>query len=80
MLSRWRKEFREGTLHGDDKLRLDMPTKKKVISPKKLSDIDKLRQENERLKKENYLLKKWQQYLAEQHQNDLDSSIDSEKS
>ena len=23
MLSRWRKEFREGTLHGDDKLRLD---------------------------------------------------------
>jgi transposase len=80
MLSRWRKEFREGILHGDDKLRLDMPTKKKVISPKKLTDIDKLRQANEKLKKENYLLKKWQQYLAEQHQNDLDSSIDSEKS
>ena len=38
----------------------NMPTKKKVINPKKLSDIDKLRQENEKLKKENYLLKKWQ--------------------
>ena len=80
MLSRWRKEFREGMLHGDDKLRLNMPKKKKVINPKKLTDIDKLRQENEKLKKENYLLKKWQQYLAEQHQNGLDSSTDSEKS
>ncbi len=80
MLSRWRKEFREGTLHGDGKHRLDMPTKKKVISTKKLTDIDKLRQENERLRKENDLLKKWQQYLAELHQNDLDSSISSEKS
>ena len=50
MLSRWRKEFREGTLHGDDKLRLDMPIKKKVINAKKLASIDKLRLENEKLK------------------------------
>ena len=31
------------------------------------------------LKQENDLLKKWQRYLAEAHQNDLDSSRDTEK-
>jgi len=35
--------------------------------------------ENERLKQENDLLKKWQRYLAEVHQNDLDSSKNSDK-
>ena len=38
-----------------------------------------LEHENARLRKENDLLKKWQRYLAEQHQNDLDSSRDTDE-
>ena len=54
--------------------------KKKKRKPlTKDSDINRVLEENERLRKENDLLKKWQQYLAEQHQNGLDSSTDSEK-
>lgn len=79
MLSRWRKEFREGRLQGDGNKRLLMAKKKKTPKTKQPTDIEKLQEENEKLKKENYLLKKWQQYLADQHQNDLDSSRNSEK-
>lgn len=79
MLSRWRKEYREGTLQGDGLLRVGV-TKKKVISGKQLSEIEKLKKENAQLKKEDDLLKKWQLYLAEQHQFDLDSSRDTETS
>jgi len=46
----------------------------KTPDPAKLTELARLKCENERLKKENDLLKKWQWYLAEQHQNDLDSS------
>ncbi len=77
MLSRWRKEYREGKLQGDGLRRVGV-SKKKVISGKQLSEFEKLKKENARLKKENDLLKKWQRYLAEQHQNDLDSSRDTE--
>lgn len=79
MLSRWRKEYREGRLHGDGKARLDLVKKKKRKLLTKDSDINRVLEENDRLRKENDLLKKWQQYLAEQHQNGLDSSTDSEK-
>ena len=75
MLSRWRKEYREGKLQGDGLRRVGV-SKKKVTSGKQLSEFEKLKKENARLKKENDLLKKWQRYLAEQHQNDLDSSRD----
>ncbi len=77
MLSRWRKEYREGKLQGDGLRRVGV-SKKKVTSGKQLSEFEKLKKENARLKKENDLLKKWQRYLAEQHQNDLDSSRDTE--
>ncbi len=77
MLSRWRKEYREGKLQGDGLRRVGV-SKKKVTSVKQLSEFEKLKKENARLKKENELLKKWQRYLAEQHQNDLDSSRDTE--
>lgn len=77
MLSRWRKEYREGKLQGDGLRRVGV-SKKKVTSGKQLSEFEKLKKENARLKKENDLLKKWQRYLAEQHQNDLDSSRDTD--
>ena len=80
MLSRWRKEYREGKLHGDNQKRVGViKNKQSVISDKSLSENARLKKENERLKKENDLLKKWQRYLAERHQNDLDSSKDTEK-
>ena len=75
MLSRWRKEYREGKIVSD---------KKKVTSFSKenqeMDRLKKLEKENTRLKQENDLLKKWQRYLAEQHQNDLDSSRNTDKS
>jgi transposase len=49
---------------------------------KEANDLDKIKQlkkENARLKQENDLLKKWQRFLAEQHQNDLSSSQETEK-
>ena len=75
MLSRWRKEYREGKLVADKR--------KKVISIRKekaeISRIKELEFENARLKQENDLLKKWQRFLAEQHQNDIDSSRETGK-
>lgn len=79
MLSRWRKEYREGKLQGDNQMRVGVTKDKRTISVKKLTENARLKKEVERLKKENDLLKKWQRYLAEQHQNDLDSSKDTEK-
>ncbi len=71
MLSRWRKEYREGKI---------VASKKKVTSlskeKKELDRLKKLEKENARLRQENDLLKKWQRYLAEQHQKDLDLSKD----
>jgi transposase len=79
MLSRWRKEYREGRLRGDGKKRVTVDKDKKTVTAGEIAEVDRLRKENERLKKENSLLKKWQRYLAERHQNDLDSSKGSEK-
>lgn len=68
MLSRWRKEYREGKF-------VVKKTKSKTVkaASSELNKLKKLEAENERLKKENDLLKKWQRFLAEQHQNDIDS-------
>jgi transposase len=79
MLSRWRKEYREGKLQGDNQMRVGVNKDKRTISVKKFTENARLKKEVERLKKENDLLKKWQRYLAEQHQSDLDSSKDTEK-
>jgi transposase len=78
MLSRWRKEYREGVLQGDGKIRKVM-SKKKKSPTQQVTELAKLKKENVRLQKENDLLKKWQLYLAEQHQTDLDSSTDTDK-
>ncbi|MEW8222432.1 MAG: transposase [Candidatus Thiodiazotropha taylori] len=78
MLSRWRKEYREGKLQGDNQKRVGVNKKKRTISDNELTENARLKKENERLRKENDLLKKWQRYLAERHQNDLDSSTDTE--
>ena len=67
MLSRWRKEYREGKIVADKR--------KKVIKlPGKISESERIRaleKENARLKTENELLKKWQRFLAERKQKGL---------
>jgi transposase len=76
MLSRWRKEYREGKIVADKKRKLTSLKEEKH----EIDRLKKLEKENARLKKENDLLKKWQRYLAEQHQSALDSSRDTDKS
>ena len=75
MLSRWRKEYREGVIMPDKR--------KKVVSLKKecseLNKVKQLQKENARLKQENDLLKKWQRFLAEERGIDLNSSSDTDK-
>ena len=75
MLSRWRKEYREGKIVADKKMKVTTLVNEK----KELDRLKQLGKENARLRQENDLLKKWQRYLAEQHQNDLDSSRDTDK-
>jgi len=70
MLSRWRKEYREGKIVTDKKRKVTSFREEK----QEVDRVKKLEKENARLRQENDLLKKWQRYLAEQHQNDLDSS------
>lgn len=72
MLSRWRKEYREGKILADKRHKLTSIRKEKG----ELDRVKVLEKEVARLKQENDLLKKWQRYLAEQHQSDLDSSRD----
>lgn len=75
MLSRWRKEYREGKIVADIRKKLtDVPSKQE----KELSKVKRLEAENRKLKQEVELLKKWQRYLAEEHQQGIDSSRDSD--
>jgi len=74
MLSRWRKEYREGLYP------LTTPKGKSLKKTRKSSapdtenaELKKLRKENSRLKMEVDLLKKWQRFLAEQRRNATDS-------
>lgn len=75
MLSRWRKEYREGKIVPDKR--------KRVVSLKeekrKLDKVRQLERENARLRQENNLLKKWQRYLAEIRAKGLGSSMSTEK-
>jgi len=75
MLSRWRKEYREGRIVIDKRQKLTNAKKE----TKELSKLHKLEKENKQLKKELDLLKKWQRFLAEEHQHDIDSSKDSKE-
>ena len=70
MLSRWRKEYREGKIKIDKRVKVSSMAKDK----KEINLIKKLEKENIRLKLENDLLKKWQRFLAQEHQSDLDLS------
>lgn len=75
MLSRWRKEYREGRIVADKRKKLTGVSSKEE---KELSKIKRLEAENRKLKQEVDLLKKWQRFLAEEHQQDIDSSKSSE--
>jgi transposase len=70
MLSRWRKEHREGKFVADKRKKVKGLSKGK----KELDRIQALEKEVKRLSQENDLLKKWQRFLAEAHQSDIDSS------
>ena len=76
MLSRWRKEYREGKIVPDKR--------QKVVSLKQdkgeLNKIKRLEKENARLRQENDLLKKWQRFLAEERARNSASSTGTEKS
>ena len=73
MVSRWRKEVRDGKLLATDSRRVEM-TLKKPTNMKKADDKTKeLEKEIKRLKAENEVLKKWQGYLAEVRQKDSGS-------
>ena len=75
MLSRWRKEFREGKIVADKRTKVISITKDK----KELDQVKALKKEVLRLEQENDLLKKWQRFLAETHQTVIDSSRDTDK-
>ena len=74
MLCRWRREYREGKFKNKPRYQGNNELMSKVPSKKELNKIKQLEKENEQLKQENDLLKKWQRYLAEVHQSDLDLS------
>ncbi len=71
MLSRWRKEYFEGSLVADErKVSRNLET---IPRKKELTDserIKKLEAENAALKKEVDFLKKWETFLAEQRRKD----------
>jgi len=75
VLSRWRKEYREGKIVADKRKKLKGLGKEE----KELSKVKELEKEVARLKLENDLLKKWQRFLAEEHQSDIDSSRETDK-
>ena len=73
MLSRWRKDYRDGKIVADKRKRVGVNKSKASLSPKDMTRLQELEAKVERLEKENDLLKKWQRYLAEVRQNDSDS-------
>ena len=76
MLSRWRKEYREGKFVVDKKSKA--PDRR--AEKQELDRIRQLEKQVADLKEENELLKKWQRFLAEEHHNDISSSRETETS
>jgi transposase len=74
ILSRWRKEYREGIIVADKRKKVPGQSKAKKV----LTNEQQLERENKQLKEELYILKKWQRFLAEEHQDDINSSKNSE--
>ncbi|AGH81189.1 ISCps3, transposase orfA [Psychromonas sp. CNPT3] len=75
MLSRWRKEYREGIIVADKRKKIMGQS----LTKKALTKEKNLERENKQLKEELYVLKKWQRFLAEEHQGVIDSSKNSEQ-
>jgi len=74
MLSKWRKEFREGKIRPGRRVALVS-----LKEEKDLNRIESLKNEVAQLKQENALLKKWQRFLGEERRNALSSSRETEK-
>jgi len=68
MLSRWRKEYREGKFKGGKR-----QLKRLIDESQKPGKVAALERELVRLQQENEILKKWQRFLATQDQSDLSS-------
>lgn len=75
VLSRWRKEYREGKIVMDKRKKLKGLEKQS----KDIDQVKTLQREVARLTLENDILKKWQRYLAEERQKNLDLSKDTER-
>ncbi len=73
MVSRWRKEVRDGKLSSDVTRRIQMTLKAPSNLKRTASKTKQLEAEIKKLKKENSLLKKWQGYLTEIRKNDSNS-------
>ena len=69
MLSRWRKEYREG--------KFGMPSHKKAPKAegklKEQDELKRLKQRVAQLEEENDILKKWQRFQAEERRKGIDS-------
>ena len=74
MLSRWRKEYREGQYRQRGVLLVPRKKAKSKAAKKPLTEMQKLKKRVAQLEEENDLLKKWQQFLAEEKKNDSSSS------
>ena len=74
MIYRWRQEYREGKFVEEPSRRISMT--KKTSTPKEDKDKDdeikRLKKELAEAKKENDFLKKWERYLKDQKNPDLD--------
>ena len=75
MLSRWRKEYREGKIVADKRKKVTSLRQDKA----ELDTVKRLEQENARLRQENDLLKKWQRFLAAERARNSASSTDTDK-
>ncbi len=75
MIYRWRQEYREGKFVEEPSRRISMT--KDTSSPKENKDKDdeikRLKKELAEAQKENDFLKKWERYLKDQKNSDLDS-------
>ncbi|MEW8029035.1 MAG: transposase [Candidatus Thiodiazotropha sp.] len=76
MLSRWRKGYRERKVVVDKRKHVTSIDQEKA----ELDELKRLRKEVVRLKQENDLLNKWQRFLTKEHQNDFDSSRETDNS
>ena len=73
MVSRWRKEVRDGKLFMPDSRRIQMTLKRPSKLKKTKDKTVQLEKEVKRLQKESDLLKKWHGYLSEVRQKDSGS-------